>query len=150
MKGQAYVIRVQASGSGEQAGCGRDSGPSPLALLTQVMDEAWEAGNLTPEESNEAFDATAGAILMAGDVRGRPCIVLDTNVLVQSIPSKGKFRPIIEFFDPGRFVLVVSNEILLEYEAVLLHLGDPRAWPLFCAFLEARPDEVLMAEPSYR
>ena len=87
---------------------------------------------------------------MTGDVRQRPCIVLDTNALLQSIPSKGKFRRILESFDQGRFLLVVSNEILLEYEEVLEDRGGPHAWPLFRAFLEAHSDQVLLAEPSYR
>jgi len=73
-----------------------------------------------------------------------------TNVLLQSIPTRGKFRPILQAFDQGRFLLVVLNEILLEYEEILMDRGGPQAWPLFRAFFEAHSDQVLLAEPSYR
>lgn len=68
---------------------------------------------------------------MADDATARPVIVLDTNALVQSIPSRGRFRPILEGFDAGRFLMVVSHEILLEYEEILRAIGGPSAWPAF-------------------
>ena len=54
-EGQAHVVHVQGAGNGAQTRSGPDSAPSPLASLTQVMDEAWEAGRLTPEEIDEAI-----------------------------------------------------------------------------------------------
>jgi predicted nucleic acid-binding protein len=75
---------------------------------------------------------------MADDPAARPIIALDTNALVQSIPTRGRFRPIIEGFDAGRFQLVVSNEILLEYEEVLKAIGGPTAWSAFESLLIAR------------
>src|SRR6478609_2771010 len=42
-------------------------------------------------------------------------IVLDTNVLLISLPLKSKYRPIFDALRAGEFELVVSNDILLEY-----------------------------------
>ena len=47
-------------------------------------------------------------------------IVLDTNVLLISIGSKSPFRPIFNTILSGRCSLVVTTEILLEYEEKLL------------------------------
>lgn len=80
---------------------------------------------------------------------GRPVVVLDTNVLVQSLPRRGRFRPIIEGFDAGRFVLVVSTEILLEYEEVLGLIGGPAAWSSFGDLLTARAAVVRRVDPTY-
>jgi predicted nucleic acid-binding protein len=43
---------------------------------------------------------------MADDLDQRPRVVLDTNVLLQAIPTKSRFRPIIEAFEQNRFVLI--------------------------------------------
>ena len=75
---------------------------------------------------------------MADSPPARPVITLDTNALVQSIPTRGRFRPIIEGFDVGRFDLVVSNEILLEYEEILKEIGGLMAWSSFNSLLMAR------------
>lgn len=85
---------------------------------------------------------------MADDALARPAIVLDTNALVQSIPRRGRFRPIIEAFDAGRFVLVVSHEILLEYEEILRAIGGPTAWSAFDALLMARAECVRRVAPT--
>lgn len=46
-------------------------------------------------------------------------IVLDTNVLLISIPSKSKYRPIFDGLLRGDFELAISNEILDEYIEVI-------------------------------
>jgi hypothetical protein len=76
---------------------------------------------------------------MAHDPTTQPIIALDTNALVQSIPTRGRFRPMIEGFDAGRFLLVVSNEILLEYEEILKAIGGQTAWSAFESLLIAAP-----------
>ncbi len=86
---------------------------------------------------------------MADSPPARPIITLDTNALVQSIPTKARFRPIIEGFDVGRFDLVVSNEILLEYEEVLKAIGGPMAWSSFDSLLMARATFVKRVDPTY-
>jgi len=46
-------------------------------------------------------------------------VILDTNVLLVSIPPKSIYRPIFDTLIAGRFNLVLSNEILSEYIEVL-------------------------------
>lgn len=86
---------------------------------------------------------------MADDLDQRPRAVLDTNTLLQAIPTKGRFRPIIEAFELNLFVIILSNEILLEYEEVLKKLGGVRAWPAFQALLDTQPNKILVS-PTYR
>lgn len=42
-------------------------------------------------------------------------VVLDTNVLLISLPVKSRYRPIFDALKNGDFELVVSTDILLEY-----------------------------------
>ncbi len=52
-------------------------------------------------------------------------IVLDTNVLLVSISSKSRYRPIFDFFLNEEFELCVSTDILLEYEEIIgAHMGE--------------------------
>ena len=46
-------------------------------------------------------------------------IVLDTNVLLQSLPVASTYRPIFDAIRTGRAQLVVSTAILLEYAEIL-------------------------------
>ena len=46
-------------------------------------------------------------------------VVLDTNVLIQALPSRSKYHQIWTDFLAGKFSLCVSNEILTEYEEIL-------------------------------
>ena len=46
-------------------------------------------------------------------------VVLDTNCLVQSLPSKSIYHKIWEDFLEGKYILCVSNEILNEYEEII-------------------------------
>ncbi len=43
-------------------------------------------------------------------------IVLDTNVLLVSLPSHSPFHIIFQFLQQGKYDLFVSNEIFAEYE----------------------------------
>lgn len=52
-------------------------------------------------------------------------IVLDTNCLIQILPSKSQYHNIWADFLAGRFRLCVSNEILTEYEEILSMLTSP-------------------------
>ena len=56
MAGQAHVRRMQAPGKRKELGRVLQAASSPLARLTDVMDEAWEAGRLTPEAIHEAIE----------------------------------------------------------------------------------------------
>lgn len=46
-------------------------------------------------------------------------ILLDTNVLLISLPTKSKYRPIFDALIRKKFVLSISNEILTEYVEIL-------------------------------
>ncbi|MDB4925075.1 MAG: hypothetical protein JWR23_1131 [Mucilaginibacter sp.] len=46
-------------------------------------------------------------------------VVLDTNVLLVSIPLKSTYRPIFDALIDGKFDLVLSNDILSEYTEVI-------------------------------
>ena len=86
---------------------------------------------------------------MADDLLRRPIVVLDTTTLLRSIPTKSDLYPIIKAFDQRRFGLVVSNEILLEYEEILKALGGPIAWLRFRDLMDAHVDEVTRVDPSF-
>jgi uncharacterized protein len=87
---------------------------------------------------------------MVADASVRVCVALDTTTLVRAIPTRSPSHPIMKAFDQSRFVLVVSNEILLEYEEILSRLGGPRTWTAFRALLDARRDDVKYVDPSFR
>ncbi len=46
-------------------------------------------------------------------------IVIDTNILLISLPSKSKYHIIIKKLLSGEFTLVISNEILSEYNEII-------------------------------
>ena len=53
-------------------------------------------------------------------------VVLDTNCLVQSLPSKSIYHKIWEDFLEGKYFLCVSNEILNEYEEIITRYSSPQ------------------------
>lgn len=54
-------------------------------------------------------------------------VVLDTNVLLVSLPSHSPFHPIYQALLDGRIEMAVTNEILAEYEEQVGHrLGVER------------------------
>lgn len=46
-------------------------------------------------------------------------IVLDTNILLVSIPRKSKFRLIFDALLANKFTLVISNDIVNEYSEII-------------------------------
>lgn len=54
-------------------------------------------------------------------------VVLDTNVLLVSLPSHSPFHPIFQALRQGRYTLFVTNETLTEYEEqISVRLGVTR------------------------
>ena len=53
-------------------------------------------------------------------------VVLDTNCLIQALPSKSMFHKIWEDFMEGKYILCVSNEILNEYEEIITRYSSAR------------------------
>ncbi len=52
-------------------------------------------------------------------------IVLDTNCLIQALPTRSQYHRIWTDFLAGKYVLCVSNEILTEYEEILAQHTSP-------------------------
>ena len=46
-------------------------------------------------------------------------VVLDTNALIQTLPTRSRYHKIWSDFLSGKYCLCVSNEILSEYEEIL-------------------------------
>ncbi len=46
-------------------------------------------------------------------------IILDTNVLLVSIGRKSQYRPIFDAFLQQKFILIISNDLLLEYAEII-------------------------------
>ena len=46
-------------------------------------------------------------------------VVLDTNVLLVSIPRKSKYRPVFDSIFDGRIELLITNEIISEYFEII-------------------------------
>ena len=52
-------------------------------------------------------------------------IVLDTNVLLVSIALRSRYRPIFDALLNSQYILVVSNDILTEYEEIIIRKTNP-------------------------
>lgn len=52
-------------------------------------------------------------------------VVLDTNALIQALPTRSRYHRIWTDFLAGRYSLCVSNEILTEYEEILAEHTSP-------------------------
>ena len=78
-------------------------------------------------------------------------VVLDTNTLLQAVPEHGRYHPIYRGLKAARFELVVSNEILLEYEEIFGRLGASDSWRGVHQVMELlRPSgTVTRVDPSY-
>lgn len=63
-------------------------------------------------------------------------IVLDTNILVSSLSARIKAHWIIEAIREERFAVVISHEILLEYEEILILKYGVGAADAFISFLQ--------------
>ena len=52
-------------------------------------------------------------------------VVLDTNALIQALPTRSRYHKIWSDFLAGCYSLCVSNEILAEYEEILAEHTSP-------------------------
>ena len=52
-------------------------------------------------------------------------VVLDTNALIQALPTRSCYHRIWSDFLAGKYCLCVSNEILIEYEEILSAPASP-------------------------
>ena len=76
-------------------------------------------------------------------------VVLDTNCLIQALPTKSRYHKIWLDFMAGNYCLCVSNEILTEYEEILsLHASPEVAHNVVEAI--ARHPKTLYRESYFR
>ncbi len=76
-------------------------------------------------------------------------VVLDTNCLIQSLPTKSRYHKIWRAFLEGTYRLCVSNEILTEYEEILaIHTSPEVARNVVEAI--ARHPNIYYRESYYR
>ena len=75
-------------------------------------------------------------------------IVLDTNVVIMAFSSKSAYYEIIDAFKKEKYILVVSNEILLEYAEIL---GKRYSMVLVDIFLDALLEglNVITIDPRF-
>ena len=62
-------------------------------------------------------------------------VVIDTNILLVSIPKQSKYHKIIQNLRNGDFHLYISNEILTEYKETLSDKINPIATASICEAL---------------
>jgi putative PIN family toxin of toxin-antitoxin system len=80
-------------------------------------------------------------------------VCLDTSVFLQMFGRKQPFYPILRALLDGWFILVVSTEILLEYEEIIVKLSGAERWRDVTAFLELLTQlhgNIRQIEPHYR
>lgn len=58
-------------------------------------------------------------------------VVLDTNIILASISPFSKYRPVMDGFEQGDFILCLTTDILLEYEEKLAENFNPAVAELF-------------------
>lgn len=76
-------------------------------------------------------------------------VVLDTNALIQALPTRSLYHRIWTDFLSGRYNLCVSNEILNEYEEILaIHASPEVAHNVVEAI--ARHPQTIYRESYYR
>ena len=73
-----------------------------------------------------------------------PFVVLDTNVLLVTLPTRSPYRPIFDQLVEGAFQLVISNEILTEYEEQIAKRYDPETVDELLGVLGALPNVHLI------
>lgn len=70
-------------------------------------------------------------------------IVLDSNVLVSSLGKKSPLRQVWEFFIEGYYQIVVSEDILKEYEEILQEHSAPGAAEIVMEIFIESPDVAI-------
>ena len=71
-------------------------------------------------------------------------IVLDTNVLLISIPVKSEYYPIFHALTIGKIDLLINQEIYLEYIEILKLRGNIFSFNLFNKFILEAPNVHLI------
>jgi len=75
-------------------------------------------------------------------------VVLDTNILVSSLSDRSEAHWLIDALAEGRFSIVVSHEMLLEYEEILVWKYGSATAEAFLSFLQ-NAENVERVEPHF-
>lgn len=76
-------------------------------------------------------------------------IVLDTNCLIISLPKRSKYHQVFTDFIRGKYMLCVTNEIIMEYEEILTQkVGSEIANNILNALLSSA--HIRFVNPYYR
>ena len=76
-------------------------------------------------------------------------IVLDTNCLLMSIPSKSPYHNVFMSFLRGEYILCITNEILLEYEEIISSKTNAKVAANIINAILSR-DNIIFINPVYR
>lgn len=76
-------------------------------------------------------------------------VVLDSNALIQIMGAHSKYNVLWKRFMERRFILCISNEIMMEYEEMLKQKSSPLVADMFIKMLSLAPN-VLHKEPYYQ
>ncbi len=76
-------------------------------------------------------------------------VVIDTNCLLASIPPKSSYYWLYQAFENELFEWVVSNEVLTEYEEMLIEKYSELTAELVLSILASAPN-VIFSEPFYK
>ena len=76
-------------------------------------------------------------------------VILDTNVLLVALPSHSPYRPIFDQLLSGAYTLIISNEILTEYEEQISKRYDAQTVSMILGVLGSLPN-VRRITPYFR
>lgn len=76
-------------------------------------------------------------------------VVLDSNALIQIMGARSKYNVLWRMFMEQRFVLCISNDVLMEYEEMLKQKSSSVAADLFLKMIAIAPN-VDYREPFYQ
>lgn len=76
-------------------------------------------------------------------------VVLDSNALIQIMGAHSKYNVLWRMFMEQRFVLCISNDVLMEYEEMLKQKSSTVATDLFLKMIAIAPN-VEYREPFYQ
>ncbi len=77
-----------------------------------------------------------------------PKVVIDTNIILVALPYKSSYRIIIDKLEQFAFALIVTTEILLEYEEKIREFYDEETADNFIDALILLPN-VIQREPLF-
>lgn len=69
-------------------------------------------------------------------------VVMDSNVLLVAIGKRSKYKPIWDAFIDGKYQLIISEEVLHEYEEILREHSAPGAAELVLETFVESPDII--------